>query len=172
MGGNVGIGTWAPAGLLEVGLQKLDVTPSGNVGIGSVSPGQALDVQGTVRASGFSGRIVPRVVTAADATSITPNTDNADITYQSNSQATGTLTIGADTGTPVNGQKWILKIKSTNVQTFSWNAVYVSATNAVGATTVGLPTATTGGSAIDYVGFIYDSVNSHWDCVAVTQGYS
>ena len=41
MNGNVGIGTWAPAGSL--------VVMGGNVGIGSVQPGTLLDVQGTSR---------------------------------------------------------------------------------------------------------------------------
>jgi hypothetical protein len=100
-------------------------------------------------------RMTKRVTTAADATSITPNTDNADITYQANTQAAGTLTINADAGTPTNGQPWLLKIKSTNAQTFSWNADYVGGTNA-------LPTATSGGSNIDYFAFIYDTVDSVW----------
>lgn len=100
-------------------------------------------------------RITKRVVTAADATSITPNTDNADWTYQANTQGAGTLTINADSGTPTNCQPWGLKIKSTNVQTFSWNAVFAGGTNP-------LPTATTGSSQIDYFTFIYDTVDSKW----------
>ncbi len=47
MNGNVGIGTWIPGGILQVGSG----TGSGNVGIGSSNPGVALDVQGTIRAS-------------------------------------------------------------------------------------------------------------------------
>lgn len=101
-------------------------------------------------------RMTKRVVTATDATSITPNTDNADITYQLNTQSTGTLTINADTGTPTNGQAWLLKIKSTNVQTFSWNSIFVGGT-------VALPTTTTGSTKIDYYAFTYDTVNSKWD---------
>ncbi len=100
-------------------------------------------------------RITKRVVTASDATSITPNSDNADVTYQANTQALGTLTINADGGTPTNGQSMLIKIKSTNVQTFSWNGVWVGGTNA-------LPTATSGGSNIDYYSFIYDTVDSVW----------
>lgn len=113
-------------------------------------------------------RITKRVVTASDATSVTPNTDSADTTYQANTQATGTLTINADGGTPTNGQMWIFKIKSTNVQTFSWNSVYVSGS---GASAVTLPTTSTGSSKIDNIGFMYDTVNSKWQCVAVSTGY-
>lgn len=100
-------------------------------------------------------RITKRVITAADATSVTPNTDNADTTYQLNSQSTGTLTINADGGTPTNSQSWLFKIKSTNVQTFAWNAVFVGGLN-------GLPTVTSGAGKIDYFPFIYDTVNSKW----------
>lgn len=109
-------------------------------------------------------RITNRVVVAADATSITPNSDNADITQQTNTQAGGTLTINADGGTPTNGQGWILKIKSTNVQTFAWNGVFVGGTTA-------LPTATTGSGKIDYFPFIYDTLNSKWDYVQGNAGF-
>lgn len=109
-------------------------------------------------------RITKRVVTASDATSITPNSDNADITYQSNTQATGTLTINADGGTPTNGQSWALKIKSTNVQTFAWNAVFVGGTTA-------LPTVSTAGGKIDYWTFIYDTVNSKWHFTGQALGF-
>ena len=98
-------------------------------------------------------RITKRVVTVADATSITPNSDNADVIYQNNTQATGTLTINADTGTPTNCQALLIKMRTANVQTFSWNALYVGGT-------VALPTATTGSSQIDYYSFIYDTVDS------------
>lgn len=100
-------------------------------------------------------RITKRVVTAADATSITPDTDSADWTYQSNTQATGTLTINNDAGTQTNCQAWGLKIKSTNVQTFSWGTDYVGGTNP-------LPTSTTGSSQIDYFTFIFDTVDNVW----------
>lgn len=109
-------------------------------------------------------RITKRVVTAADATSVTPNSDNADWTYQSNSQATGTLTINADTGSPTNAQAWGFKIKSTNVQTFSWNTVYAGGA-------VALPTTSTGGGKIDYYTFIYDTVNSKWDFTGNALGF-
>lgn len=163
-----------------------------SVGIGTVNPDSTLQVIGNIHSSNFSGsssgtntgdnvvvgsvvgtgdvqtltnkRITKRVITAADATSITPNTDNTDITYQLNTQGSGTLTINADAGTPTNGQSWILKIKSTNVQTYSWNSMFVGGSDA------SLPTVTTA-SKIDNLGFIYDTVNSKWECVAAARGY-
>jgi len=43
-GGNVGIGTTSPLGMLDVGSGKLLVTSGGNVGIGTISPGAKLDI--------------------------------------------------------------------------------------------------------------------------------
>jgi len=51
--GNVGIGTTAPAGLLDVGGGKLVVTSGGNVGIGTTTPAYKLDVNGTLRAQNY-----------------------------------------------------------------------------------------------------------------------
>jgi hypothetical protein len=66
------------------------------------------------------------------------NADTTDIATQINTQAAGTLTINAPTGTISNGQKIMLRIKSTNVQTFSWNAIFAGSTDSA------LPTATSG----------------------------
>lgn len=124
-----------------------------------------LDDTGSGGGGSSGGLYTKRVVTATDATSITPNTDSADITYQVNTQTAGTLTINADGGSPLNGQSWLLKIKSTNVQTFSWNAEFIGGTNA-------LPTATTGNSKIDYFSFIYDTVSSKWDYTGSAMGFA
>lgn len=112
-------------------------------------------------------RITPRVATPADATSVTPNTDSADYTYQANTQSAGTLTINADAGTPTNGQRWIFKLKSTNVQTFSWSS---SANGYLGGT-VALPTASTGSSKVDYYAFIFDSISGKWHYVGTAAGF-
>ena len=115
-------------------------------------------------ATGTLATLTKRVTTAADATTITPNSDTADITYQLNTQALGTLAIAVDGGTPTNGRSMLIKIKSTNVQTFSWDGSYVGGTNA-------LPTATTGGGKIDYYSFIYDTVNSKWHFTGSALGF-
>jgi hypothetical protein len=107
----------------------------------------------------------PRVVTIADGTSVTINGDTTDIAVQTNTQAAGTLTINAVTGTLYNGQKIIFRLKSTNVQTFSWNAVFA------GSTDLSLPTSSTGSSKYDYVGFIYNTDASKWQIVAKNFGF-
>jgi hypothetical protein len=50
-GGNVGIGTTAPAGLLDAN-GKLTVLGGGNVGIGTTSPSATLEVNGNLKVSG------------------------------------------------------------------------------------------------------------------------
>lgn len=110
-------------------------------------------------------RMTKRVVTAADATSVTPNSDNADVTYQANTQALGTLTINADAGTPTNEQSWEFEIKSTNVQTFAWNAIFVGGT-------VALPTATTGGTKRDKYVFQYSTVSTKWEFTGQALGFT
>ncbi len=107
----------------------------------------------------------PRVTVITDATSITVNADTTDIATQANTQAAGTLTINAPTGTPTGGQKFIIRIRSTNVQTFSWNAVFQ------GSTDIGLPTASSGGGLYDYVGFIYNGTAAKWQMIAKVFGF-
>ena len=150
--------------LATSGANSITLTSTGATNVTLPTTGTLATLAGTETLT--NKRITQRVTTASDATSITPNTDSADITYQANTQGAGTLTINADAGTPTNGQKWILKIKSTNAQTLSWNAVYN------GSTDVTLPTSTTGSSKYDYIGFIYNSANSKWDCVAIDKGHS
>lgn len=109
-------------------------------------------------------RVNTRAVAVADATSITPNSDTSDIVTQNNTQANGTLTINAPTGTPVDGQKLIIRIKTANQQTYSFNATYHFST------TVSAPV-NTSPTKTDYLGCIWNATNSAWDVVAVDQGH-
>jgi hypothetical protein len=140
-----------------------DVTIGGNtsgtfttIAAGSVTVSGALTV---------SGLITPRVTALADSSSITFNASTTDIATQANTQAVGTLTINAPTGAAVNGQKLIFRLRSTNIQTFSWNAAFQ------GSTDLGLPTASSGGTLYDYMGFIYNSTASKWQLIAKVFGF-
>lgn len=73
-----------------------------------------------------------------------------------------TLTIAEPTGTPIEGQSLIFRIKDNGTaRTLSWNAVY----RAVGVT---IPTATVANKII-YVGAIWNSTESKWDVIAVSK---
>jgi hypothetical protein len=110
-------------------------------------------------------RVANRKQTAADATSITPTGDSADMVVQTNTQALGTLTFNAPTGTPDDGDKIIFRVKSTNAHAISWNATYR------GSVDFALPTALSGASKTDYFGFMWNATDSKWDLVAWTQGF-
>jgi len=107
----------------------------------------------------------PRTSTIADGTSVTINADTTDIAEQTNTQAAGTLTINAPTGTPVDGQRIIFRLQSTNVQTLSFNAIFAASTDLF------MPTASSGGNKYDYVGFIYNSTASKWQLITKIFGF-
>lgn len=120
----------------------------------------------TLPTSGILATLLPRVVAMADATSFTPTGATADINTQTNTQAGGTLTANAPSGSPANGQGIEIVIKSTNVQIFSWNAIYT------GCTTTVLPTATTGSGKTDKLWFQYNSLSSKWELYNAQYGYA
>ena len=109
-------------------------------------------------------RITKRVDPAADATSITPNINAHDLVSQVNTQGAGTLTFNAPTGTPTDGQQLMLRVKLTNTQTTSFNAIYR------GSTDLALPAALAG-SKTHYLGFIYNSTDTKYDLLALNQGF-
>lgn len=105
-------------------------------------------------------RITPRIGTTASGSTITPTGDASD-QYNVTALAAD-ATIAAPSGTPTDGQRLILRILDNGTaRALTWNAAY----RAVGVT---LPT-TTVISKVLYVGFIWSSQNSTWDCVAVAQ---
>jgi len=107
--GNVGVGTTLPSALLETGTQKFDVLSAGNVGIGSITPGQVLDVQGTVRMTGFSlstapsnGYVLTSDVSGNGTWAATPVLPNWTLSG-SNLYALGSNNVGIGTSTPQGG---------------------------------------------------------------------
>jgi hypothetical protein len=106
-----------------------------------------------------------RVVAIADGTSVTIDADTTDLATQANTQAAGTLTINAPTGTLANGQKIMFRLTSTNAQTFSWNSVFA------GSIDLTLPTVSSGGGKSDYLGFIYNSTAAKWQLLAKVFGF-
>ena len=82
-----------------------------------------------------------------------------------NTQAVGTFTINAPTGTLSDGQKLMFRLQSTNIQTFSWDAVFD------GSTDLNLPSTSSGSSKYDYMGFIYNTTATKWQILAKNFGF-
>lgn len=104
-------------------------------------------------------RINPREATEASNATPTPNSDTTDI-HTITAQAAA-ATFGAPTGTPVQGQKLIIRIKdNATARALSWNAIYRASSD------LALPTTTVLSKTL-YCGFIYNSTDTKWDLVAV-----
>jgi hypothetical protein len=110
-------------------------------------------------------RVNPRAV-AAGATSgnLTPNGDTTDVFNAFG--LTGAITMLAPSGTPVDGQRLMLRFEDNGTgRGITWTTTS-GAFRAVGIT---LPT-TTVASKVTYVGCVYNSTDVFWDVVAtVTQ---
>lgn len=148
------------------------------VGFGSVELGHASDTTiarvsaGVISVEGVTvptisststltnKRITKRIGTTASSSTPTPDADSHDI-YTVTALAAG-ATFGAPTGTPTDGQSLIIRIKDNGTaRTLAYNAIY----RAIGVT---LPTTTVISKTI-YLGFIYNSADTKWDCIAVAQ---
>lgn len=107
-------------------------------------------------------RIDPRVSSTASITSpLAWDSDDYDL-YAATAQA-GALTINADAGTPVNGQKMIFRLKDNGTaRALTWTTGSSKAFRAVGIT---LPT-TTVINKTTYVGCIYNAADDRWDAIA------
>ena len=107
-------------------------------------------------------RINPRAV-AAGATSgtITPNGDTTDVFNAFG--LTGAITVDTPSGTPVDGQRLMLRFEDNGTgRGITWTGTS-GAYRAVGVT---LPT-TTVASKVTYVGCVYNSNDIFWDAIAV-----
>jgi hypothetical protein len=161
----VGIGTYTASGTT---LARTTILASSNGGSAVNFAAGVKEVFVTYPADQSFGTLQglnPRVVTIADGTSITMDADTTDLATQTNTQVAGTLTLNAPTGTPVNGQKLILRVQCTNVQTLSYNAIFA------GSTDIPLPTATSGSSRYDYLGFMYNTAAVKWQLIARAFGF-
>jgi hypothetical protein len=99
------------------------------------------------------------VASVTSASTVTPTSD-ASNQYNVTALAVP-ATFAAPSGTPVDGQKLVLRIKDDGTaRALTWNAIY----RVVGTI---LPT-TTVATKTTYVGCIYNSADTVWDVVAVT----
>jgi len=106
--------------------------------------------------------VTPRITTITSSATPTINTDNCDaVTITAQAEAITSFTTNLS-GTPVNFQKLLIRIKDNGTaRAIAWGASFE-------AKGVALPT-TTVISKVLTVGFIYDTVTSKWGCVASAQ---
>ena len=101
-----------------------------------------------------------RVFSIESAAIHNPNASSTDL-YAIEAQSEN-MTMGMPSGTPVQGQKLMIRIKDNGTpRNIIWNAIY----RPIGMV---LPLITTISKTI-YIGFIYNSVDNKWDCLAFGQ---
>lgn len=88
---------------------------------------------------------------------------NAALNMQYVTALAANTTISAPSGTLSNGNRLIFRFKDNgSSRTITWNSIFRGGDTA-------LPTATTTSKTL-YVGFVYNSADSKWDCVLATGG--
>ena len=111
-------------------------------------------------------RITPRVVTAASYTTNTGTAldvstcDEFDVTAQA-----GALKLNNPSGSPVNGQKLIVRIKDNGTaQNLTYDTQFRASTD------LALPTTTVVNKTL-YMGFIFNATDTRWDLLAVLNNF-
>ncbi len=100
----------------------------------------------------------PISTSTASSATLTVDSDTTEVAVLTAQAAA--LTIAAPTGSPVEGQKLIIRVKDDgSARGITFNAIF----RAIGIT---LPT-TTVASKITYLGFVYNSTDTKWDAIAV-----
>ena len=102
-------------------------------------------------------RITKRVTTDTSSATPTPNSDTSDV-YTVTALAEA-ATFGAPSGTPTNGQTLVIRIEDNGTaRALNFNAAYRFGD-------VAKPTTTVLGKVM-YLGFMWNSTDSKWDCLA------
>lgn len=135
----------------------------GDVGLGNVDNTSNATERAATRTL-TNARINPRTTSVASASTHTIDSDSYDL-FAVTAQAAA-VTFAAPTGTPVIGQKLMVRLKDNGTaRAITWNAAFVSSGIA------SLPS-TTVISKTHHILFIYDDVSAKWVCLAAdTAGY-
>lgn len=152
------------------------ITTTGNIELGNASDttlsrsaAGVLAVEGVVLPSISSTNTItnkrnqPRIVSAASYTTDTGTSLDVSTTdiFVITAQA-GALLFNSPSGTPVQGEKLVIRIKDNGTaRALTWNAVFRAMGTALPSTTVLSKTL--------YLGFFYNSTDTKWDLVASAQ---
>jgi hypothetical protein len=123
------------------------------------------DTYNMARRVSFTEGVIPRVtVTTSAAGTLSWNSLNSDI-VEVTAQAEA-LAIPADSGTPVNGQKIIFRLKDNGTsRALSWETAQPKSFRAIGIT---LPSSTIATKTL-YLGAVYNSAAQRWDVIGLGQ---
>ena len=143
--------------LITAGAYATTLTSTATTGITLPTTGTLSTLAGTETFT--NKRITKRVTTIASSATPTVNTDNCDVvTITALATAITSMTTNL-TGTPTNFQTLIFRIlDNATGRAITWGAKFEDRG-------VALPTTTTSSKLLT-VGFIYDTVDSIWGCVA------
>jgi hypothetical protein len=140
----------------------LEVDGSGVVGLATAGTDY---VSPTGTATLTNKAITPRISSQASNATWSPNADTTDV-FVLTLQAAAATTINNPSGTPVDGQKMIIRAKCDGTaRALTW-----SGSQWRGSTDVALPSTLTASKTM-YMGFIYNSTDTKWDIVAKTDGF-
>jgi hypothetical protein len=116
---------------------------------------------GATGPQGATGAFTVRAVNASGTSgTITPDVNTTDLYIAEG--LTGSITLAAPSGTPVNGQKLLIRLKDNGTaRAITWT----TSSGAYRALGITLPT-TTVLSKTTYVGCVYNSASVFWDAIA------
>jgi hypothetical protein len=103
-------------------------------------------------------RVNPRVVSNTSTSTLTPDVSSGDL-FVLTAQAAA-LAFANPTGTPVNGQRIMIRIYTASAQGFTFSGSEYRAS-----TDLTLPTTSIAGKTV-YLGFQYNSADTKWDLIA------
>ena len=157
-GDMAGVGTLSSGAITSSSLTATRVPYAGTAGLIQDSANMTFNGTTLTVTEIGSTRVNPRTSSTASTATLTPDISSND-QYNLTAQAVA-LAVAAPIGTPVDGNKIIIRILDNGTsRAITWNATYT----AIGST---LPTATAV-SKMTYVGCIYNAANTRWDVVAV-----
>ena len=160
---SVGSGLSLSAGVLNVSATVALLASPAFTGNPTAPTPAALDNDTSIATTAFvQAELMPSVQSVASGSTFTPVAGVAGDDAGVITALAANLTIAAPSGTPVQMQPLILRIKDNGTaRTLTWNAIF----RAIGVT---LPTTTVINKTL-YVGFLYNSTDSKWDGVLVRQ---
>ena len=151
----VSTGAITGSGLTMATSRLLGRTTASSGAVEEISVGTGLTLSGGTLSA------APNVQSVSSAATVTPTASNDLVKITAQAVA---LTLAAPTGSPVEGQALMIRIKDNGTaQTIAWT----SGTGGYRAIGVTLPTTTTAGKTT-YVGLIYNSNDTTWDVIGVT----